>query len=72
MQRSVATSLALLPAFVLLSYLAIHATEGWQLLVVASFLLGVVVSWLRRPKSWLIASYVATSALFGWVLSVNL
>jgi hypothetical protein len=73
MQRSITFSLlAAFPSLVLLAYLAAHATEGWQLLVVASFVLGFVVSWLRSSKTWLAASYLATAALFAWVLSANL
>lgn len=73
MQRSFTLSLlAALPALLLLSYLAVHVTEGWQLLVVGGFLLGFVVSWLRKSKALLAASYVATASLFAWVLSANL
>jgi hypothetical protein len=73
MQRSIAFSpLAAFPSLLLLTYLAAHATEGWQLLVVASFFLGFIVSWLRRSKTLLAVSYLATAGLFAWVLSVNL
>lgn len=73
MQRSLTFSLlAACPSLLLLSYLAAHATEGWQLLVVATFLLGFVVSWFRKSKTLLVASYLVTAGLFAWVLSVNL
>jgi hypothetical protein len=73
MKRSIAFSLlAAFPSLLLLAYLAAHVTEGWQFLVVAAFLLGFVVSWLRKSKPLLVASYLATGGLFAWVLSVNL
>lgn len=64
--------LAMLPAVPALAYLVTHATEGWQVLVVAGFFLGFVVSWLRTSKTLLLASYLVTASLFAWVLSVNL
>lgn len=64
--------LAIVPAVPVLAYLATHATEGWQLLVVVSFFLGFVVSWLRTSKAMVLASYLVTAGLFAWVLSVNL
>jgi hypothetical protein len=73
MHRPIAFSLlAAFPSLLLLAYLAAHVTEGWQLLVVAAFLLGFIVSWLWQSKTWLVASYLATAGLSAWVLSVNL
>jgi hypothetical protein len=73
MHRSIAFSLlTAFPGLLLLSYLAAHAREGWQLLVVGAFLLGFIVSWLRNAKAWLVASYSVTASLFAWVVSVNL
>ena len=73
MQRSITFSLlAAFPSLLLLAYLAAQVTEGRQLLVVAAFLLGFVVSWLRKSKTLLVASYLVTAGLFAWVLSVNL
>ena len=73
MQRSLTFSLAtLFPSLLLLSYLALHATEGWQLLVVGAFLAGFVLSWLRNSNALLGASYVVTAGLFAWVLWANL
>jgi hypothetical protein len=72
-QRSLSFSiLTVFPSVLLLLYLAAHVSEGWQLLVVAAFLSGFIVSWLRNSKTLLVASYLVTSALFAWVLSVNL
>ncbi|HEX9139992.1 MAG TPA: hypothetical protein VF848_09395 [Steroidobacteraceae bacterium] len=63
---------ALLPSSLLLLYLALHATEGWQLLVVAAFLAGFIVSWRRRSIYGLTAAYAAAIALSAWVAWVNL
>jgi hypothetical protein len=72
MQRSLTFSiLTAFPSALLLLYLAAHVSEGWQLLVVAAFLSGFIVSWLRNSKTLLVASYLVTSGLFAWVLSVN-
>lgn len=57
MQRSIAFSLlTAFPCLLLLSYLATHATKGWQLLVVAAFFLGFGVSWLLKSQALLVAS----------------
>ena len=73
MQRPSTFALAVaFPSSLLLLYLAMHATEGWQLLVVAAFLGGFVASWLWRSKAALAASYAVTCALSGWVAWVNL
>jgi hypothetical protein len=73
MQRSTAFSLAaFLPSSLLLLYLAMHVTEGWQLLVVAGFLSGFIASWLRRSKLGLAASYTLTGSFSAWVVWVNL
>jgi MFS superfamily sulfate permease-like transporter len=73
MQRSTAFSLAaFFPSSVLLVYLAMHTTEGWQLIVVAAFLAGFIASWLRRSKLGLLASYVVTATFSLWVAWVNL
>jgi hypothetical protein len=60
------------PSSLLLLYLATHATEGWQLLIVAVFLAGFVASWLRHSKAVLAASYAVTCSLSAWVAWVNL
>lgn len=73
MQRSTAFSLlAAFPSSLLLLYLGLHVTEGWQLLVAASFLAAFVVSWFRQSRLGLAASYSVTGALFAWVVWVNL
>ncbi len=73
MQRPSVFALAVaFPSSLLLLYLAMHATEGWQLLVVAAFLGCFVASWLRHSRAALAASYVVTCALCGWVAWVNL
>ena len=56
------------PSSALLLYLATHATEGWQLLVVALFASGFVCSWLKRSQLLLAASYVVTLGLCGVVI----
>ena len=60
------------PSSLLLIYLAIHVTEGWQLLVVGAFFGCFVASWLMRSKAILSASYAMTLALAAWVGWVNL
>jgi len=73
MQRPSAFALAAaFPSSLLLLYLATHASEGWQLLVVAAFLGGFVASWLQHSKAALAASYAVTCALCAWVVWVNL
>ena len=73
MQRPSMFMLAIVfPSLPILIYLAAHATEGWQLVVVAAFLAGFVVAWLRKSKAMLVASYAATCSLFAWVVWVNL
>jgi MFS superfamily sulfate permease-like transporter len=73
MQRPTSFSLmAFLPSSLILLYLALHATEGWQLLVVAAFLTGFIASWIGRSKLGLVASYAFTIALSAWVAWVNL
>lgn len=73
MQRPTASwLLAALPGLLVSTYLAVHATEGWQLLVVGAFLSGFAVSCLRNSKALLVVSYLATAGLFAWVLSVNI
>ncbi len=64
--------IAALPGVALLIYLALHATEGWQLLVVAAFLACFVMAWLRASKAILILSYAITCSLSAWVVWVNL
>lgn len=59
------------PSPLLLIYLAMHATEGWQLLVVGAFLGCFVASWRMHSKSVLSASYAMTIALAAWVSWVN-
>jgi hypothetical protein len=60
------------PSSILLIYLALHATEGWQLLVVCTFFGCFLASWLMRSKFALAGSYAMTVALAGWVAWVNL
>jgi hypothetical protein len=60
------------PSSLLLLYLFLHVTEGWQLLVVALLGGGFVTSWVRRSKAALTASYAFTLALSSWVAWVNL
>jgi len=73
MQRPSAFALAVaFPSSLLLLYLATHATEGWQLLVVLAFLGCFVASWLRHSRTTLAASYAITCALCAWVVWVNL
>jgi len=73
MKRSSTFGLAAsFPSLLLLLYLALHATEGWQLLVVAVLTSCFVVAWLRRSGAGLIASYILTGALTGWVAWVNI
>jgi len=73
MQRISMFALAVVfPSSLLLLYLAMHITEGWQLLMVAVFGGCFVASWLRHSKAALAASYVVTCALSSWVAWVNL
>jgi hypothetical protein len=73
MQRPSVLMLAIsLPSLPILIYLAAHATEGWQLVVVAAFLSGFVVAWLRKSMAMLVASYAAACSLLAWVVWVNL
>ena len=73
MKRPSAFSLAAsIPSLLLLLYLTLHVTEGWQLLVVAVLTFCFVVAWQRRSGAGLIASYILTSALTGWVAWVNI
>ncbi len=73
MPRSIVFSMAaLLPGALLLTYLAMHASEGWQLLVVAAFLLCFAGAWLRKSRALLVASYAMTVGLSCWVAWVNL
>ena len=73
MQRLSIFALAVVfPSSLLLLYLLLHVTEGWQLLVVALFGGCFVASWLHRSKAALIASYIFTFALSSWVAWVNL
>jgi hypothetical protein len=60
------------PSSLLLIYLALHATEGWQLLVVGAFFGCFGAAWLMHSKVILSASYAMTIALAAWVASVNL
>ncbi|MEP6484208.1 MAG: hypothetical protein ABJB01_07145 [Rudaea sp.] len=60
------------PSSLLLVYLAMHATEGWQLLIVAAFVGCFVASWLKHSKAFLSASYAMTIALAAWVGWANL
>jgi len=60
------------PSSLLLLYLALRATEGWQLLVVAGLTSCFVVMWRRRSGAGLIASYLLAGALTGWVAWVNI
>jgi hypothetical protein len=60
------------PSSLLLIYLAMHATEGWQLLVVGAFFGCFVASWMKHSKIILSATYAMTIALAAWVASVNL
>ena len=62
---------SILPSFPALTYLALHATEGWQLLVVGALLLGFVVSLMRRSRIDLAVAYVLTLGLFAWVFRLN-
>jgi hypothetical protein len=72
MKRPSAFALAAyFPSLLLLLYLALHATEGWQLLVVAVLTACFVVASRRRSGAGLIASYILTGALTGWVAWVN-
>lgn len=64
--------LAAAPGLALLLYLALHATEGWQLLVVAAFLACFVTAGIRASKAILIFSYALTCSLSLWVVWVNL
>lgn len=59
------------PSSLLLIYLALHATEGWQLLVVGTFVGCFVASWLMHSKSILSARYAMTIALASSVALVN-
>jgi hypothetical protein len=63
---------AAVPGGPLLIYLTLHATEGWQLLVVAAFLACFVIACLRTSKPLLIVSYTLTCSLRAWVAWVNL
>jgi hypothetical protein len=73
MQRpSSFAQIAAFPSSLLLLYLAAHATEGWQLLVVAAFSACFVASWRRQSKAALAASYAVTCALAAWVAWANL
>lgn len=63
---------AAFPSSILLLYLSMHVTEGWQLLVVALFGAGFVSAWLRHSPLLLVASYVLTTCLCGWVVVANL
>ena len=60
------------PSSLLLIYLAMHATEGWQLLIVTAFFGCFVASWLKHSKVILSASYAMTIALAAWVGWINL
>ncbi len=59
------------PSTLLLLYLSMHVTEGWQLLVVGMFAVGFLASWLRRSRWVLAASYLLTVGLCSWVVAVN-
>jgi hypothetical protein len=72
LQRPLMGALAMtVPSLPILIYLAVHATEGWQLLVVAALLAGFVVALIRRSRIDFAISYVATFSLFAWVVWVN-
>jgi len=72
MQRfSLFAIVVLFPSSLLLLYVAMHITEGWQLLVVALFGGCFVASWVRHSKAALTASYAFTLALSSWVAWVN-
>ncbi|TMH75452.1 MAG: hypothetical protein E6H52_09335 [Betaproteobacteria bacterium] len=60
------------PSSLLLLYLAMHTTEGWQFFVVAGFMSCFIAAWRRHSKAWLVAGYVVTVALTSWVAWVNL
>ena len=68
---SVVAFARVLPSLPVLIYLAMHVTEGWQLLVVATLLFGFVAAWYRRSTADLVVSYVVTFSLFAWVVWVN-
>jgi hypothetical protein len=61
-----------LPSSLLLVYLAMHVTEGWQFFVVAAFTSCFIVAWRQHSKVWLVAGYALTGALTSWVAWVNL
>jgi len=63
--------LAVFPSSLLLTYLAMHVTEGWQFMIVCAFLSLFVVAWLRRSRGGLAIGYALTVALSVWVFSVN-
>lgn len=69
--RSALFPFVLLPSLLLLGYLAVHVTEGWQLLVVAAFAAGFLLSWLKHSRLMLITSYSAATLLSAWVFFVN-
>lgn len=55
----------------LLIYLAMHGTDGWQLLVVGAFVGCFVAFWLMYSKPILSARYAMTIALAPRVALVN-
>jgi hypothetical protein len=59
------------PSSLLLFYLATHATEGWQLLVVAAFMSCFIAAWRQHSKVWLAVGYLLTGGLASWVAWVN-
>ena len=72
MQRPLFSLIAAFPSSLLLAYLAMHATEGWQLMVVVGFAAGFLLSWRRHSSFGLVTSYVMTTMLSTWVVWVNI
>ncbi|MES1190307.1 MAG: hypothetical protein ABUS47_04425 [Steroidobacter sp.] len=64
--------IAAFPSALLLVYLAAHATEGWQLIVVAGFAAGFGIAWRQQSRPVLLTSYAATTLLSLWVFWANI
>ena len=60
------------PSSLLLIYLAVHVTEGWQLLIIGVFVGCFVAAWLKHSTVILVTSYAVTIALTAWVGWANL
>ena len=69
---SIFALIAAFPSSLLLIYLAVHTTEGWQIIVVGAFVGFFVAAWFMHSKAILSASYAATVALAAWVGWANL